>query len=314
MWPSSIQLGMKIILFSKFDALVEAENTSFEVLENNFEAFEFSKTERLKITPRNQNDCLPYYFDVKINGESVKVNSPYAKLIGIDKTSKFLILQKNFVCQNLENNFLSTSYNDYEVQIGQNVSVLQANKVILQKHFSAKNVEIYSKHGIVFCEINLGKKKNFLVLDESGKVLVDDFVSQVEQTLNGFQTLNILNDMQKQGVVKKYEISEKNLTLQSEYAVYIDGSPKKLTSKQCNVLAFFECVRAKNIALAKSYCSQSLASTITTGHLKYFDEFDEIFVDSDFGKVILINTNQEKADAYNVEIFNNLIENIEKIA
>ena len=123
--------------------------------------------------------------------------------------------------------------------------------------------------------------------------------------------------MQKQGIVKKYVISDDELKLESEYPVYVEQTAKPLYSQKLIPQAFFEAVRAKNLNLAKSCLIGQLANKITLPHLvSYFGKFDKIFNLSDdmnFPCFALACGGENTCLLYKLSLVNGLIDNIEKL-
>lgn len=302
---------MNIIFFSHFDALIEFENNSVEIYANNFKKFIISNENVLiKVTPKSLGDCLTYFFKLRVQNSQVFYDCDFVQKIEVNSYIQILILNKNFIKTDNSTQKLSTIKNDYEVKCLSNVKILCGNQQIISKNICAKSANIYIKNSLIFCEIDLGDLTNLIVFDEMNNVLIDQYITQIEHTTNGFNLLMDFKDIHKQGLVKKYEIKENELVLTSEYPVCIKSKLKEIFNENCNILAFFECIRAKNISLAKKYCTKSLADNMSNNHINFFGEFDEIFLLDDL-TVCLLDFKNLKSKTFKLKIYNNLIDNIE---
>lgn len=303
--------------YADFDCIVKIENANFKVTAGTGTICQTDdKIDYAEVVPLDHYELLPYCFSfdnilnktdsgglvyaIKINASNVIINlcSNYPKVYSVLAS-------------------LSTLSADYEVSSDVCVKLSCGQKVICSKNIDCTSAELYQKNNLIFCVLSAHNYKILLVLDEQNNILVDDKITQIEHLSNGFQTLLDFKDMQKQGLVKKYEIVDGVVQKTGEYAVYINHSAKEIYSQKFVPLAFFEAVRANNFSLAKTYLSSSLINIITPAHIKaYFGEFNTIFDVSDinnFPSICLYSSKAHSHSTYKLLILANKIENIEKI-
>lgn len=298
---------MNIVFFSEFDCLVETSNSCHELYKNNFQYFECEENVLIKVFPKNVNDSLSYYFSLT-NTKNLS-NCPVS-IIKINHSTYAIKLLANSL--NKETKNLSTLNHDYEFLYP--CKIKSGEKLIYSKNIFANNAELYIKYGLVFCEIDTPNHKHIVVLDNSNNILVDENITSIEFYQNGFAIFKEFEDIQKQGVVKKFDVNNNMLSLTQEYAVYVQSNPKNLYNSNCNVLAFFESVRAKNTFLAKKYCTPMLAQNLNIKHLNYFGEFEEILIDPIQTNIIyLLNFTNHSSMCFKASIQDYLIDNFEKV-
>lgn len=302
--------------YSDFDCVVKVANASLKVIAGIKTVVRTDgEIDFVEVLPLNRYELLPYCFSL-----SDALNDTQENLVDvIDINNKNIIVKLGCNYPQVFSSLasLSTLKADYEIVNDGNIKLFCGQKLITEKHFDCTNAELYQKNNLIFCVVSGHHSKILLVIDEQNNVVVDDQITQIEHLNNGFQTLKTLNDMQKQGVVKKYSVDDGIAQKTGEYAVYINHSAKELYSQKFVPLAFFEAVQANNTSLAKTYLSSALSSSLTPAHLKaYFGDFDQIYDVSDiynFSSVCLYSSKNRSHLVCKVTMLANKIENIEKM-
>lgn len=300
---------MNIIFFSLFDCLIECQNEQVELFKNNFLVLNFEGDKNIvKVLPKNA-DSMTYYFTLNI--KNICTDNFLAKVMH-DSQRCFLFL---FPCyEQPPSKTLSTQNCDYQIACDGGSLVQAGEKAILHKKICAKNIEIYEKFNLIFCELDYGKNKNLIVIDGANNIILDQQINQIEFSVSGFSTLTTFNDMLGLGSVKKYDVENSQLKLMQEYAVFCNKKAKMPYSDCLNPLAFFECVRAKSITLTKNFCTPVLASKLSGTSFNYFDNFDQIYFDLNIPQnITLICTQKQTCESYLVSVKNNFVDNIQKI-
>lgn len=316
---------MKYLLHTNFDCFVKINNQPYKLFAGLDKIIsicnaEQAEKENNKMTANNSDffEIYPqsvfgcgYCFEIEKNSE---FSHPLAKLYKLDSDNAILLLNENEKTEKKSLSFLSTAENDYELLQSEKLELRCANQPIYKANFIATNGNIDERENLIFVRFENKAEKRLIVLDKQNNILIKDTISSLEYTENGFQTLLVLYDIHKQGLVKKYIVENNSLTLKEEYAVYINSQPKKLANSVYIPLAFFECIRAKNFSLAKKYLNSELNSKITNEHfVAYFGEFD-IAIDCSkmFDKNIfaLLSNKNKTCKLFEIDYSNNQIQNI----
>lgn len=307
---------MKYHFYSDFDCIVKIDSTSIKVIAGTKTIVQTSdELDVIEVMPLNRYELLPYCFSLgdAING----VQENLVDVIKVNSGNTIIKLGCNYPKIYSTLTSLSTLSADYEVVCDGSIKLSCGQKLITEKHFDCTSAELYQKNNLIFCILSGHTSKLLLVLDEQNNIIVDDCITQIEHLTNGFQTLKSLDDMQKQGVVKRYEIGDSGVQKTGEYAVYINQSAKEIYSQKFVPLAFFEAVQASNTSLAKTYLTGALSSSITPAHLKaYFGDFDQIYDVSDinnFPSVCLYSSKTHTQSVCKLSMLASKIDNIEKI-
>lgn len=307
---------MKYHFYSDFDCIVKIEGVGFKVFAGTKTIIQTSdKIDVVEVVPLNRFELLPYCFSL---GDAINdAQKSLIDAIKINDDNYLVILGCNYPQIYSSLTSLSTLSADYEVVCDGAVKLNCGQKLIAEKHFDCTSAELYQKNNLIFCVLSGRKNKILLVLDEQNNIVVDDYITQIEHLTNGFQTLKNFDDMQKQGIVKKYVVGDNGVQKTGEYAVYIKHSAKEIYSQKFVPQAFFEAVRAGNASLAKTYLSATLSQSVTPAHLKaYFGEFDQIYDVGDvnnFPSVCLYLSKTHSRAVYKLTMVANKIDNVEKI-
>lgn len=309
---------MKFYLYSKYDCLISVRDFDLKLYSGQKKVLEADLPITMHIFPICKvNQIVPCALTLFKDKNCVLSENPNVNIYKINADNCILEIEPCFVCSSSPLASLSTKTNDYEVCQSEFLQIKCANKVIKQINMVCVKADLYEQNNLVFCVLYGNDFKHLLVFDEQNNVLVDEKISQVENLENAFQTFLNLNDMQKQGIVKKYVISDDELKLESEYPVYVEQTAKPIYSQKLIPQAFFEAVRAKNLNLAKSCLSGQLANKITLPHLvSYFGKFDKIFNlsdDANFPCFALACGGENTCLLYKLSLVNGLIDNIEKL-
>lgn len=310
---------MKFYLFSNYDCVIKSEDSLLiRLFKGEQKEIEADNLQYLELHPlHSQNQIMPCFCVLEKVGSGIKTLAENVKVYNINKNNAVLEFNPSYVTtfQSLAN--LSTATADYEVCQEDMVYIKCAGKVIYASSMPCQTADLYEGGDLVFCVIKGFGDKHLVVLDGQNNILVDEAISQIENTSSGFSTFLNLNDMQKQGIVKKYSTTNGEFKKESEYPVYVNQTAKSIYSKALNGHAFFEAVRARNMNLARTYLSTELSSKVTLNHLvSYFGEFNKIFcvsISSSSPCFALSSSRNNMCKVFKLDIVDNLIDNIEQL-
>lgn len=166
-----------------------------------------------------------------------------------------------------------------------------------------EDIVFYENKNAVVLEATLNNQNYACVFHKHSKTF-QSFLGSVKITENIVEAITPKNTLAGHGEVVKIDLSgEAPAVLQSE-GVYIGGCPKSVPPFLVHI-AFFEAVREKDIALAKTYAQKALAENLDSQTLEeFFGDFDSIKVLSQNDKVsIAVIKNKTKTWATG-KIFN----------
>lgn len=313
-----MEIFMKLYLYSNYDCLIVTKELDFKLYSGQKKVVETELPVVMQIFPICKvSQILPCAVTIIKDRNCISSENRFVKIYTINAENCIVEIMPCYASVSLPLASLSTKSNDYEVCQEEFVEIKCANKVIMKKNMVCTKADLYEQNNLIFCVLQSIDDKRLLVFDEQNNLLLDDKISQVENLENSFQTFLNLNDMQKQGVVKKYDINDDELKLESEYPVYINQTAKPLFSQKLIPQAFFEAVRAKNLNLAKSCLSSQLSNKITLPHLiSYFGKFDKVFNltdDANFPCFALANSNDLSCCLYKLSLIGEQVDNIQKL-
>ena len=307
---------MNLIIFSDFDCILMVDNNSYLIksgMENNVSLSQDDSF--LRVCPTCCGGLCEYSFALTSNINEFNSNNVFAKLYRVDRQNCLLRLyKKQFVSSMVTLDKISTLFNDYEVYQDEKLNIICGGETIITRNLICNRASVTSHNNLIFFELFAGDKNHLIVLNEQNEIILEDDITSIEQTTQGFLSLTKFASMQKQGLVKKYQLSNDKLVLAEEYAVYLKNSPKTLYNTKLTKLAFFESARVKNLSLCKQYLSQELSNKISQNHLsQYFGDFDEVYDLSHLfnqNTVTLVDSKKGKAKTYLIDIQNEKIANI----
>lgn len=309
---------MKLFLYSNYDCLINVQDEVIKLFKGQKKQVELGLPVKMQIYAlHSQNQILPIFSLFETSKEKLVCNCDCVKIYQLNTQNAVVEISPNFVRLPKTIASLSTSFADYELNQTNYVSLKSGDKEIIATDFVCVDADLYENSNLVFCVLKGYCNKHLWVMDSQNNMLVDEDISQIENSQNSFQTFLNYHDMQKQGIVKKYTISNNEFKKESEYPVYVNQSAKPLYSTRLISQAFFEAVRVKNLNLAKVYLSNELSSKITQAHLSaYFGSFDKIFNLSDcvnFPCFVLVDSLKNECKMFKLQLQSNLICNIEKM-
>lgn len=309
---------MKLYLHTNYDCLVITKELDFELHGGQKKVVETELPVVMQIFPTCKvSQVLPCAVTIFKNRNLISSENPFVNIYTINAENCIVEIKPCYASTSSSLANLSTKTNDYEVCQNEFVEIKCANKVIKQKNIVCTKADLYEQNNLIFCVLHCFNDKQLLVFDEQNNILLDEKISQIENLEKSFQTFLNLNDMQKQGVVKKYVIDDDELRLESEYPVYVNQTAKPLFSQKLIPQAFFEAVRAKNLNLAKSCLSTQLSGKITLPHLvSYFGKFDKIYNltdDANFPCFALADSNDLSCCLYKLSLIGEQVDNIQKL-
>ena len=316
---------MKYLLRSYFDCYIKINNDPYKLFAGLDKVVLTTQTKQTYTSTTNNENTQSDFFEVfsqNISSNSYcffveknnKFSHPLVKLYKLNNDYAILLLQENPKFEHKSLAFLSTAENDYELLQNNKLELRCANQPIYKTSFFATGGKLEENENLIFAQFENKNEKKLIVLDKENNILIKDTISSLEYTQNGFQTLLILNDIHKQGIVKKYKIENNSLIVDEKYAVYINSMPKELYTSVATPLAFFQCIRANNFVLAKKYLNDELNSKITNEHFSaYFEEFDVIINCSKlFDKNIfaLVSDKNKNCKLFEIDFYGDKIQNI----
>lgn len=309
---------MKLFLFSNYDCLIYVQDEAIKLFRGQKKQIEADLPLKMQIFAlHSQNQILPVFSLFEANKEKLICNCNCVKIYQLNTQNAVVEILPNYVSFSKTIASLSTSFADYDLVQTNYISLKCGGKEVATTNFVCLDAVLYENSNLVFCVLKGYNNKHLWVMDSQNNMLVDEDISQIENTQNSFQTFLNYHDMQKQGIVKKYTITNNEFKKESEYPVYISQSAKPLLSNKLIPQAFFEAVRVSNINLAKVYLSNELSSKITLAHLlAYFGSFDKIFNLTDcvnFPCFVLVDSLKNECKVFKLQLQNNAICNIEKM-
>lgn len=307
---------MDLIIVSDFDCVL-AFGGSYMQIKGGWETTLQINNESTLICvyPSKSSILSEYSFLLNNNIETFNDDNFFAKIYKINNSHYLLRLYKKYCVQAFATlDRISTIFNDYEVLQDENLIITSGGEKLFTRNIICNSANISTSNNLIFFELLYGKKNHLIVINQNNQILLEDEISSLEHTADGFQTLTKFCDIQKQGVVKKYKLTNESIEKSDEYAVYLKKSAQPLFNPELAKICFFEGVRVGNISLCKQFLSDELAFKLGPTHLQqYFGEFDEIF---DFSSMLgrntitTINSKNGTIKTFRLTINNNLIENI----
>ena len=310
---------MNIYFNSKTDYYIEIESTGFNLFAGICKKVSISEnTFFVKLFPLSkQNIILPSFVSINLSDENCFVSSSLIKVHKITKDNFCIFVDDNFTSPFGELNQFSAKSGDYIVSQSQDLEIVVNNQKVFSTPEKFVSCEITEQHNLVFVLLKKLDHQKLLVFDSDNKLLVQDDITLFELTENGFQTLFELSDQAGHGIVKKYLVSESELTLEKQFTVYLEQKPRAMITENAKAIYFFECIKAQNVKLLKKMLSPELSKKITQEHLtSYFGNFERIFYSKEiFGceAVSLIQTDTFQTKNFKLSFYSGLIDNIEAI-
>lgn len=318
----------KIQILSKFNAVINIESKKYFVEDGKdlILQTDLMNNLNLEVFPKNpvveNKRLLPFVVCLQNDMGKLSTNSSLADLVKFDLENYQLILKE--YCVHLQKNVAHEFNNGTIADVSLNgelilkvnneaafkklfnTSIETTNFIELKNNFFAVLVLKENNEGVVF------------VFDADNKLVLEKSANKIEITDDGFQILQIFNDVTKNGLVNKYKINE-TLEMMEEYAVYLKDGPKEINNKRIVPIAFLQCIKAKNFEYAKTFLSLDLEQKVTEDNLSaYFGEWNEICTNylnkNTFNQFALIYGEENKfAKIFNFKIENDLITNIEQL-
>ncbi len=318
----------KIQILSKFNAVINIESKKYFVEDGKdlILQTDLMNNLNLEVFPKNpvveNKRLLPFVVCLQNDMGKLSTNSSLADLVKFDLENYQLILKE--YCVHLQKNVAHEFNNGTIADVSLNgelilkvnneaafkklfnTSIETTNFIELKNNFFAVLVLKENNEGVVF------------VFDADNKLVLEKSANKIEITDDGFQILQIFNDVTKNGLVNKYKINE-TLEMMEEYAVYLKDGPKEINNKRIVPIAFLQCIKAKNFEYAKTFLSSDLEQKVTEDNLSaYFGEWNEICTNylnkNTFNQFALIYGEENKfAKIFNFKIENDLITNIEQL-
>lgn len=318
----------KIQILSKFNAVINIESKKYFVEDGKdlILQTDLMNNLNLEVFPKNpvveNKRLLPFVVCLQNDMGKLSTNSFLADLVKFDLENYQLILKE--YCVHLQKNVAHEFNNGTIADVSLNgelilkvnneaafkklfnTSIETTNFIELKNNFFAVLVLKENNEGVVF------------VFDADNKLVLEKSANKIEITDDGFQILQIFNDVTKNGLVNKYKINE-TLEMMEEYAVYLKDGPKEINNKRIVPIAFLQCIKAKNFEYAKTFLSSDLEQKVTEDNLSaYFGEWNEICTNylnkNTFNQFALIYGEENKfAKIFNFKIENDLITNIEQL-
>ena len=305
---------MKIIFDCEEDCFLKLNEDFFELFCGKQTIIETNNEKCFVQVYFNSADNLPYFFSLKFD-KNVTTNNKNIDIFKINDNCFYVNLKQNLVRQKQSLAFLSTQFNDYEVLQQSLLCVNASNKPIYESNDFFYKAKLYEKFGLVVCELTGLNLNKLLIFDSQNNLVLEQFFNEIEWQTDSFLIIEKLFDIHKHGVVKKFTVTENDLTLTQKYSVYLNQTPKPLMNKSCFKIAFFECLKAQNLKLAKTYLTQSLKEKITAEHIEsYFGSFDKILDTHNlFENTITLLYASGTAKTFKLEVIAGLIDNIKQI-
>lgn len=267
---------MNLYFISSKDKIVNYDNKPYFVYAGLKTKIDSQQNSILQVFPMN-DFCNNIPYSINIDNKNLDFDLSFIKSYKINKDNYLIDLQDNKIIKEEVLASFSNLNSDYEILQKDFASITIANQQIWQKNTIFDGAEIYEKNNYIFFVMSKENEKYLVVLDNVNNIIIEDEITTIEHKENGFQTLLILNDIQKQGKVKKYELVDGELTLTNQFATYLNSVPKRPYSPKCNNIAFFECIKAQNLKLARVYLTNELSNKITLSHIEaYFGDFTKI--------------------------------------
>lgn len=318
----------KIQILSNFNAMVNIESKKYFVGNGKDLILQTELVNNLtfEVFPKNpiveNKRMLPFVVCLQNDMGKLSTNSSLIDLVKFDVENYQLILkayyvhlQKNVVHEFNNGTIVNVNFNgELTLNVNNetafkklfNTGVETTNFIELKNSFIAVLVLLENNEGIVF------------VFNAENKLVLEKSANKIEITDEGFQILQIFNDVTKNGLVNKYKISE-NLEMMEEYAVYLKDGPKEINNKKVVPIAFLQCIKAKNFEYAKTFLSSDLKQKVSEDNLSaYFGEWNAICTNylskNSVNQFALIYGEENKfAKIFNFKIENDLITNIEQL-
>lgn len=162
-----------------------------------------------------------------------------------------------------------TNSNNSIISIFKNTECLFSNSVE-----TIKNIACEYKNNLVILSGNNEQNEFLLVFDTSNNTtLVCDNFLKVEKLENEIKMLKPLNDMFSHGIVKTFNIENKEF---ANYTVFIENTNFNI-SHNLIPYAFLECVKAKDYSKAKNYLDSCLGNITNQKLDAYFNEIKSIY-------------------------------------
>ena len=303
---------MKIIFESEKDCFLSLDNKFFEVFSGVQTVFDADFTNCFAQVYFNNSNILPYFFKLKFNNYCLTASTNKIEVFKLNDSCFYIYLKSNFTRQNGSLAFLSTKYNDYEVLQKDCLIINVANQPIFSTNEYFEKAKLYQQLDFVVCELINNEYSNLLLFDNKNNLLINEKFNLIEWNSSGFDIIKYLYDIHKHGIVKKYTKTQTELVLNESYSVYLNQTPKVLSNPKLINIAFFECIKAQNLNLAKKYLTTELSNKITYLHVsQFFGNFNSI-VDTSIieDNTIALTYENSTVKMFKIEQKNNLIDNI----
>lgn len=306
-------MSKKIWLSSRFDCLIKKEEKEF-----------FLKAEVSKVCILLESD--DYFFVYPTNeGISFVVTMQEDKLI---ENGHFLV-EKNFddefemtllpflICDIPSKSF-SHKTGDYTQTVFLGKDILYCLKHDQTQYFCKLRFQITDFRFVNFKNIPLlvvnGEQEKLVYFDtKTEKFCV--LSGSIEIEGDSIKITSPLCDMAHRAKVVVLEEADNNLTTKSSDLVYLDGKPQVPSEEGLIGYAFFEAVKAKDFACAKSMLGKNFDVQNMKVLEEYFGEFDKIKpynYNREKGYFFALGNNG-KNKIYKVKITDNKISEIEKL-
>lgn len=299
---------MKILLYSK--EKVQIETLGQKALLQFSKPLEVEKNQLVYVLPCTEN-ALPFCFYVGQENKFVKNiefgDFAIAEIISFPKVFE----GKFFIAKSISAGSANVIGSPYKFNVN-----LKKTTYTFDLPENLEDISFYeNKNAVVLTAEQT--KQNYVVVFHKASKTFKSFVGSVEVNENMVEAVIPKNTLAGHGEMLKIDLSKKTfLTLQSE-GVYISGCPKSVPPFLVHI-AFFEAVREKDFALARSYVEESLAEKLCGDTLQeFFGEFDQIKVLSQNKEVLVALINNKTSTlavgrVFEVKCFNGRIFDIQE--
>lgn len=310
---------MNLYFLSNFDCKLKCGEHSKQIFQNVPQKVFFDgKGEYVEVYPTQNGNLQSYFFNIENLDNEIAINHNCVKVFKVTESSYYVFLQQNqtLVCPKILCK-LNNSLGEYQVVFDGQIKILCDKRLLLCVNSKTNNADIYEKNNYVFVEIDNSLTKHFVVFNQNNNIVINEKITSVEHTENGFQTLFVRSGIINHGIVKKYEFANLTVEKVNQYNVFVGDNKINVFSPKTNFIAFFDAFCLNNYKIAKQFCTNDLSKKINKQNMKqYIGKYDE-FIDSStiFNEpvVSLINFETNTLINIKVSIKNDLVDNIEII-
>ena len=269
---------MKILLYSK--EKVQVETLGQKSFLSFSKPLELQKNQLVYILPCTEN-ALPFCFYAGQENKFVKHTMfndfIFAEIISFPKVFE----GKFFAAKSISGGSANVIGSPYKFNIN-----LKKTTYTFDLPDNLEDINFFENKNAVVLSASLNNQ-NYVVVFHKASKKFKCFVGSVEVSENTIEAVIPKNTLAGHGVKVSVDLSKDSMQLVQSDGVYIGGCPKAVPPFLVHI-AFFEAVREKDVALAKTYVEETLAERLDEDTLEeFFGEFDQIKVLSQNNEVLV---------------------------